>query len=320
MVVTRLELTNFKSHRRLVVDFGPVTAIIGPNNSGKTNVLRALEWLCLNPPWTFERTVTAGESEVSVRGVLADGTVIERRRTAKVNQYRITHADGRDTVFDKVGAGPLPEVTALTGVQAVVLAGGKVQANFHFHPAGYTGLVDRPPGDLAAIFGEVSGVGGVDAAVRLAQSDAASLRQRLKQARLTADQAAARAAALAPDLALPTLAETAEQALACVQAAQQRVATLASLGDAWQTAARATPDPAPARAALARVQAAQTAVNAGRQNVAALSALAAAWQTTTAAVAQHRAALVDTQRALDDAQRTLTLCPLCGQSVGPRSL
>ena len=46
LVLERLWLTDFRSHESLDLEFAPgVTALIGPNGSGKTNIVEALGWL-----------------------------------------------------------------------------------------------------------------------------------------------------------------------------------------------------------------------------------------------------------------------------------
>lgn len=44
MIITKIELTDFGPHRKLVKDeLGPVVGLIGPNGSGKSNILAAVE-------------------------------------------------------------------------------------------------------------------------------------------------------------------------------------------------------------------------------------------------------------------------------------
>ena len=46
LVLERLWLNDFRSHRTLELDFSSgVTALIGPNGSGKTNIVEAIGWL-----------------------------------------------------------------------------------------------------------------------------------------------------------------------------------------------------------------------------------------------------------------------------------
>lgn len=44
-VITRLEIENFKAIRTLSIDLGPLTVLVGPNDSGKSTILQALELL-----------------------------------------------------------------------------------------------------------------------------------------------------------------------------------------------------------------------------------------------------------------------------------
>lgn len=42
MIINELKLTNFRNYKKLSIDFGKTTVIIGPNGIGKTNILEAL--------------------------------------------------------------------------------------------------------------------------------------------------------------------------------------------------------------------------------------------------------------------------------------
>lgn len=69
MRITRLEIENFRSIRRLVVDLGDTTVFVGPNNAGKTAILDALR-IALTRRWGQRGT---GFSEYDIH--LADDTV-----------------------------------------------------------------------------------------------------------------------------------------------------------------------------------------------------------------------------------------------------
>lgn len=49
MRLLALELNDFQAHKKTVVEFSPaITTIVGPTDVGKSAVLRALRWVCLN--------------------------------------------------------------------------------------------------------------------------------------------------------------------------------------------------------------------------------------------------------------------------------
>src|SRR4051812_3485570 len=44
-MLTRIEIDGFRTFERVIVDFGPLTALVGPNAAGKSNLLDAIELL-----------------------------------------------------------------------------------------------------------------------------------------------------------------------------------------------------------------------------------------------------------------------------------
>jgi len=44
-MITRVEIHGYKSLNRFSVDLGPIAVVVGPNASGKSNVLDALQLL-----------------------------------------------------------------------------------------------------------------------------------------------------------------------------------------------------------------------------------------------------------------------------------
>jgi len=87
-----LQLENFQCHGRVVVVFSPtITTIKGPSDVGKSSILRALGWVCLNniPGDEF---IKEGEKETTVTLTLSDGKekrVIVRRRGKHDNAYEL---------------------------------------------------------------------------------------------------------------------------------------------------------------------------------------------------------------------------------------
>lgn len=91
MYIESIELTDFRSHHHLALSFvDGVNALIGPSNTGKSNVMRALRWCLTNQPSGTEM-IRIGAKEARVTVHLSTGYSIERSRgrTASNNFYRL---------------------------------------------------------------------------------------------------------------------------------------------------------------------------------------------------------------------------------------
>lgn len=90
MRLQRLKLCDFQAHRELEIALAPtITTIVGPTDAGKSAVLRALRWICLNdlPGDAFIRE-GAKRAEVSLE--LDSGNTITRSKGAHgLNLYTL---------------------------------------------------------------------------------------------------------------------------------------------------------------------------------------------------------------------------------------
>ncbi|MFQ5795306.1 MAG: AAA family ATPase [Candidatus Bipolaricaulia bacterium] len=114
-MIRRIELINFMSHKHTVINLADgLTVLVGPNNCGKSAVVKAFQILCYNNRSTF--VTRHGESECLVRVETDDGHTIEWVRKNSP-QYKI---DGDQ--FDRLGKGGVPdklyEVLRLPRVQS----------------------------------------------------------------------------------------------------------------------------------------------------------------------------------------------------------
>jgi hypothetical protein len=101
-MITRIELTNFMSHRHTVIEPARgLTVLIGPNNVGKSAIVAALQILCNNGNSTY--VMRHGERECSVVVETDDGRVIQWRRKNSPS-YTV---DGQR--FDRLGRNGVPE-------------------------------------------------------------------------------------------------------------------------------------------------------------------------------------------------------------------
>lgn len=84
-MLTKIELTNFQKHKTLKLKLGRVTTIVGPSDTGKSALLRALRWVLLNRP-NGTGFIRKGAKAAAVR-VEVDGTEIIRERGPGTNLY-----------------------------------------------------------------------------------------------------------------------------------------------------------------------------------------------------------------------------------------
>lgn len=113
MPLTQLILSNFQAHSYTVIKFDEgVTTVVGPSDVGKSAVIRALRWVCLNdiPGLSFRKE---GTKEVSVT-LEVDGHSITRTRTSSSNKYVM---DGQDySSFGNDVPEPIKQVLATSGL------------------------------------------------------------------------------------------------------------------------------------------------------------------------------------------------------------
>jgi DNA repair exonuclease SbcCD ATPase subunit len=115
MYLKRIELTNYRQHRQLDVDFsGNLIAVLGPNGCGKSNLIGAIQFAFTGeqPGFTKADLTTSGETNGSVRlfftaGPRNDEFVVTRKSNGdvvlKVGDETIKQA--RKAVFNTRGKG-----------------------------------------------------------------------------------------------------------------------------------------------------------------------------------------------------------------------
>lgn len=84
-MIERIELKDFQCHSHLSLDFDKITTLVGASDSGKTAILRALDWVCFNRGRTA-LLLRRGCNNMTVK-LNVDGKQITR--TTKQNSYWI---------------------------------------------------------------------------------------------------------------------------------------------------------------------------------------------------------------------------------------
>lgn len=106
MTLQSLHIKRFQAHEDFQLDFDPhLTVITGKTDQGKSSILRALQWVCLNQPSgeAFIRNFT-GTAEVLLQ---VDDRLITRTRSKSINSYSI---DGKE--LEAFGINNVPDEIA----------------------------------------------------------------------------------------------------------------------------------------------------------------------------------------------------------------
>lgn len=99
-----IEMINFQSHRHTKLMFSPnVNVILGETDSGKSSIIRAIDWVVNNYP-SGDSICSDWGGDTSVKIVTDDKHIIEKKRTSKGISYSL---DGME--FKAVGKGNVPE-------------------------------------------------------------------------------------------------------------------------------------------------------------------------------------------------------------------
>ncbi|KKL65606.1 hypothetical protein LCGC14_2153280, partial [marine sediment metagenome] len=150
MTLTSIHLENFQSHEETFLELSPgVNVIIGPSDSGKTSIVRALRWLTWNRPGGEAfRSSWGGDTSVTV---CLDKTMVRRERKKNHNMYYID-----DHVYEAFGSEVPSDVVKLLNLDSVNL---QQQLDRPF-------LLDTPPGQVAHYLNEVAHLDVIDRALQ----------------------------------------------------------------------------------------------------------------------------------------------------------
>lgn len=117
----RLLAIGFQVHDKIDIELGSsITTIRGDSDSGKSSLLRALRWVCLNKP-RGDGFIKHGEICSRVR-LKFDDVVITREKSKKDNLYQIKK-DGQSEEFKAFGNDVPPAISQLLNVGEINFSG-----------------------------------------------------------------------------------------------------------------------------------------------------------------------------------------------------
>jgi DNA repair exonuclease SbcCD ATPase subunit len=179
MSLTRLEVRNFQSLRKVDLDLGLFTVIVGPSSSGKSALMRAFRALASNVRGSG--VITRGQKAMAITARTETHTVT-LERTDRSGAYRISDG-GSDLTFTKL-AGEVPEhVTTALRIDPVTERGSVNFAGQFDKPY----LLDESGAAVARELGELTNVTQIFEAVRTANRVRASAASTLKTRRSDLD-------------------------------------------------------------------------------------------------------------------------------------
>lgn len=122
--IKSLRLENFQSHEDTLLEFDPgLNTILGPTDSGKTAIFRALRWALYNEP-AGDFFIRQGQKSVSVSVEFTNGNIVKRYRTASKNGYEVKIGEDLQ-VFEGFGSKVPDEVYMASGMEKLSLNDNK---------------------------------------------------------------------------------------------------------------------------------------------------------------------------------------------------
>ena len=146
MLLKELGIKNFQSHTDTKLDFCPgVNVVVGPNQAGKTAIVRALRWLVFNRPLGFSFcNKTSAEQVVKVGAEFyGEREAVEHEKTPRKATYRV----GREE-FEAFGSEVPDRVKELVKMDNL---------NFHCQLEGPF-LIGQKPAEIAAVVNKATGL------------------------------------------------------------------------------------------------------------------------------------------------------------------
>lgn len=179
-MAVRVRVQNFQSIADAEVLIEGLTVVTGPNNSGKTALMRAVRGVFTNP--AAGPLVRHGEAYLSVTLVFDNGDTIcwekgwekPGQKGKGINRY---HING--VTIQGVGRGVPPEVELL-GVKDVQAASERVWPQIADQFDGTLFLLNRPGSAIAEALSDVDKVGRLTDALKLSEKDQRAAENELK--------------------------------------------------------------------------------------------------------------------------------------------
>lgn len=183
--IESISISNFQSHKRTEITPAPagqLTVIVGPSDSGKTAIIRALKWLLYNRPQGSD-FIRVGASMVKVTMETGAGKAIRQRSSGGINRY-IIPVQGADPVNLEGFGGDVPlEIQEITGVRQTTIGDMSLSLNLAEQLDGpFLGSKSISDPVRARVLGKLAGTEEVDHANKQLGTDLYRRNQEKKSA------------------------------------------------------------------------------------------------------------------------------------------
>ncbi|HOV80373.1 MAG TPA: AAA family ATPase [Bacillota bacterium] len=224
MEIKKIEIADFQSHHKTILEPAPagkLTVIVGPSDSGKTAIIRALRWAFYNTPQGTD-FINVKNNTAKVTLTFADGCqAIRERHRKNYNRYNIFDGEKWHTYEGFGNAVPL-EVQEVTGIRPVTIGDLELNLNLAEQLDGPFLGKSVSAGARAKVLGKLAGTEEVDYAAKQLNTDL--YRRRQEEKNLVAEVAVLEEQIKQFDylLALAERIETLEKLVAAAKTAQER--------------------------------------------------------------------------------------------------
>lgn len=166
-MIQTLVISNFLSHKASLLNFSEgVNVIVGPTDSGKSAVIKALKWATFNRPMgDGMRSTWGGDTCVSIR---VGESVVTRFREDGANGYRIEAPSVSE--FNAIKGDVPVEVAAILDLSELNL---QTQFDSHF-------LLSNSAGEVAQVFNRVAHLDRIDSGLQNVQRWSREIQKKLE--------------------------------------------------------------------------------------------------------------------------------------------
>lgn len=176
----KLTIENFQSHQHTVVDLSTgLNVFVGPSDSGKSAILRALRWVLFNVPRGTD-FIRKGATQCRVGLTFTDGTEVIRVRSSSVNRYILRLPDQEEQQFEGFGNTVPQEIIQVHHIKPIQLDQKDIFLHFGTQLESPF-LLSESDRNKAKIIGRISGSHLIDNALKKTSADRQHLSLEMKQ-------------------------------------------------------------------------------------------------------------------------------------------